>query len=103
MSIIDTPTFKYNLENLLIILRNVYKHLFDYTCLNNENCEVIERKGDELIVRLADCVKMNARVSTSDGKEIGRVVRVMGPGNGPFALVKLRVPNFEGKEVTIRC
>ncbi len=68
-----------------------------------ESLKIIERKGDELLVQLGKCFRMDARVYGANGEDIGKMMRIMGPTSSPYALVKLKKPDYQESEVKVRC
>jgi len=43
--------------------------------------------GDKLIVKLSAVPEMNQKVYTEDGREVGKVVDIIGPVKAPFCVV----------------
>ncbi|MCL5785347.1 MAG: hypothetical protein M1151_01590 [Candidatus Thermoplasmatota archaeon] len=68
-----------------------------------ETVSIVARKGDELLVHVSECIKINSRVLSITGKEVGKVIRIMGPTTNPSALIKVRDTGFDAKEVVIKC
>ncbi|WP_188681818.1 Gar1/Naf1 family protein [Thermogymnomonas acidicola] len=67
-----------------------------------EKCEVVSRVGQEIVVRVHNCVKMHARVFDANRREVGRVIRVFGPVASPYALVALN-QQADADGLFIRC
>ena len=68
-----------------------------------DKLEIISRKGNELVVKLVDCMSMDSRIVDGTGTNVGKLVRVMGPVSAPYGLVRLQQNDFRGAELFIRC
>jgi len=59
--------------------------------------------GDKLIVRLSAVPETNTAVYTEDGKEIGKLVDIIGPVKAPFGVVTTsRGQEFQGKVIAVK-
>ncbi|MGC8505497.1 MAG: hypothetical protein ACP5NK_02150 [Thermoplasmata archaeon] len=65
--------------------------------------EVVSVKGDEVLVRLKDCLKMDARVTDKSGRVLGKVVRIMGPVKEPYGLIKMKGGVKPEDDLYIKC
>jgi rRNA processing protein Gar1 len=52
--------------------------------------DIVSARADEVLVRLGNCLKMDAKVVDNSGKVLGKIVRIMGPVSEPYGLIKLR-------------
>jgi rRNA processing protein Gar1 len=52
--------------------------------------DIISVRADEVLVRLGNCLKMDAKVVDNSGRVLGKIVRIMGPVSQPYGLIKLR-------------
>ena len=59
--------------------------------------------GDRLIVKLSVVPEMNTKVYAEDGREIGKVVDIIGPVKAPFCIVTAqKADEYLGKIITIK-
>lgn len=65
--------------------------------------QIVLTKGDELLVLLGDCLKMDAKVTDNSGKVLGKLVRIMGPVAKPYGLIKLRSNSGLENDLYIKC
>ncbi|MEM0156116.1 MAG: hypothetical protein QW597_05920 [Thermoplasmataceae archaeon] len=66
-------------------------------------CEILNVRGKEVTIRLNDCVKMNSKVYDSEGKAVGKIIRVFGPVLSAYGLVSVSPSSNEVKELFVKC
>jgi rRNA processing protein Gar1 len=59
--------------------------------------------GDKLIVKLSTVPEMNTVVYTEDGREVGKVVDIIGPSKAPFCVVTAQsAEEHLGKTIAVK-
>jgi len=59
--------------------------------------------GDKLIVKLSVVPEMNSKVYSEDGREIGKIVDIIGPSKSPFGVVTAQdADEYLGKVITLK-
>ncbi|AAT43924.1 Gar1/Naf1 family protein [Picrophilus oshimae] len=65
-------------------------------------CRVVHIKNNEMLIRIDNCIKMHENVYSDDGKNVGKIIKILGPVRNPYALVRLR-EKIDIKDVYVRC
>ena len=59
--------------------------------------------GDKLLVKLCIVPETNTKVYAEDGKEVGKLVDIIGPVDCPFGVVaKTAKEDYQGKIIAIK-
>lgn len=69
-----------------------------------EKCEIVHKRKGELVIKLDQCVKIQAKVFDSNDKNIGKIIRIFGPVSKPYGLVKIdKLEDEKLERVLVKC
>ena len=60
-----------------------------------EECRVVNYKSNEVLISGSRNFSINSKIYDSNGKRIGKIIRVLGNVDNPYALAILEKPSNE--------